>query len=199
MSRRGSNIYKRKDGRFEGRVPIGHREDGKLKYSYVYARTLAEVKEKMNAKRMIPEKNTPKRNRTVKEIAEEWLTDKKMTVKPASYSNYKRLLDNHVYPYIGGIRFSSLAKQKLNAWVAELLASGRKDKNGGISVKTAREILTIFKSICSYAHSEYGFDNPAENVRLPKAEMNVDNFAVLCDQERKKLEQYLLKGIQSKS
>lgn len=26
MPRRGSNIYKRKDGRFEGRVAIGHKE-----------------------------------------------------------------------------------------------------------------------------------------------------------------------------
>ena len=47
MPRRGSNIYKRKDGRFEGRVPIGHKEDGSLKYKFLYARTLSEVKEKM--------------------------------------------------------------------------------------------------------------------------------------------------------
>ena len=47
MLRRGSNIYKRKDGRFEGRVPIGHKEDGSLKYKFLYARTLSEVKEKM--------------------------------------------------------------------------------------------------------------------------------------------------------
>ena len=32
MARKGSNIYKRKDGRYEGRVPIGYKEDGKLKY-----------------------------------------------------------------------------------------------------------------------------------------------------------------------
>ena len=44
MPRRGSNIYKRKDGRFEGRVPIGHKEDGSLKYKFVYARTLSEVR-----------------------------------------------------------------------------------------------------------------------------------------------------------
>ena len=192
MPKRGSNIYKRKDGRFEGRVPIGYREDGKLKYCYVYARTLAEVKEKMNAKRMNSEKNTPKLKRTVEEIAEEWLADKKMTVKPASYSNYQRLLNNHVYPYIGGIRFSALTKQKLTAWVSELLVSGRKDKKGGVSVKTAREVLTIFKSVCTYSHSEYGFENPAENVRLPKIEKNIEEFAVLCEQERKQLEKYLL-------
>ena len=47
MARKGSNIYKRKDGRYEGRVPIGYKEDGKLKYKSVYDRTLSGVKEKM--------------------------------------------------------------------------------------------------------------------------------------------------------
>ena len=48
MAKRGSNIYKRKDGRFEGRVPIGYQDNGKIKYKSVYARTLSEVKEKMS-------------------------------------------------------------------------------------------------------------------------------------------------------
>ena len=46
MPRRGSNIYKRKDGRFEGRVAIGHKENGALRYKYVYAHTLSELKNK---------------------------------------------------------------------------------------------------------------------------------------------------------
>ena len=29
MAKRGSNIYKRKDGRFEGRVPVGYHDNGK--------------------------------------------------------------------------------------------------------------------------------------------------------------------------
>ncbi|XOQ44477.1 MAG: MORN repeat protein [Clostridium sp.] len=41
MPRRGENIYKRKDGRWEGRV-LNY--DGK--YKYVYAKTYKEVKEK---------------------------------------------------------------------------------------------------------------------------------------------------------
>ena len=52
MARKGSNIYKRKDGRYEGRVPIGYKENGKLKYKSIYDRTLSGVKEKM-----IPDKN----------------------------------------------------------------------------------------------------------------------------------------------
>ena len=45
MSRRGENIYKRKDGRWEGR----YKPDGiSGKYKYVYAHTYKETKEKLN-------------------------------------------------------------------------------------------------------------------------------------------------------
>lgn len=40
------NIYKRKDGRFEGRIPLGYDDKGKIKYRYLYAKSLAEIKEK---------------------------------------------------------------------------------------------------------------------------------------------------------
>lgn len=41
------NIYKRKDGRFEGRIPFGRDDNGNLKYRYLYSRSLAQLKEKM--------------------------------------------------------------------------------------------------------------------------------------------------------
>ena len=45
MSRRGENIYKRKDGHWEGR----YKPDGfSGKYKYVYAHTYKETKEKLN-------------------------------------------------------------------------------------------------------------------------------------------------------
>ena len=46
MAKRESNIYLRKDGRYEGRVVIGYTESGKNRYKSVYARTLAEVKQR---------------------------------------------------------------------------------------------------------------------------------------------------------
>ncbi len=36
MARRGENIYKRKDGRYEGRYVIGLKENGGTKFGYIY-------------------------------------------------------------------------------------------------------------------------------------------------------------------
>ena len=46
MPRRGENIYKRKDGRWEGRY-IKCRINGNARYGYVYARSYKEVKDKL--------------------------------------------------------------------------------------------------------------------------------------------------------
>lgn len=44
MARRGENIYKRKDGRWEGRYKNGFKSDGKTKYSSIYGKSYAEVR-----------------------------------------------------------------------------------------------------------------------------------------------------------
>ena len=41
------NIYHRRDGRWEGRISRGKKENGKRKYQYVIARTKEAVVEKM--------------------------------------------------------------------------------------------------------------------------------------------------------
>lgn len=46
MPRRGENIRRRKDGRWEARYPSGITETGAKKYTSVYGRTYQEVKKK---------------------------------------------------------------------------------------------------------------------------------------------------------
>lgn len=48
MSKKGENIYKRKDGRWEARYIKNHDFNGKAKYGYCYAKTYHEVKVKVN-------------------------------------------------------------------------------------------------------------------------------------------------------
>ena len=45
MSKKGENIYKRKDGRWEGRYIRLYNENGKAKYGYVYGLSLIHISE----------------------------------------------------------------------------------------------------------------------------------------------------------
>ena len=51
MSKKGENIYKRKDGRWEGRYIRSYGENGKPRYGYVYAATYREVKQKLEERK----------------------------------------------------------------------------------------------------------------------------------------------------
>ena len=47
MSRKGENIYKRKDGRWEGRYKKGTADNGKIIYGSCYGKSYREVKVKL--------------------------------------------------------------------------------------------------------------------------------------------------------
>ena len=51
MSRKGENIYKRKDNRWEGRYVKGYAEDGSIKYGYIYASSYMQAKERLQKAR----------------------------------------------------------------------------------------------------------------------------------------------------
>lgn len=51
MARRGENIYKRKDGRYEGRYVIGKNADNRTRFGYVYAASYAEVKARLTERK----------------------------------------------------------------------------------------------------------------------------------------------------
>lgn len=65
------NVYYRKDGRWEGRIPRGKRKDGKRKYQYVFAKTREDVVDKIAEIRR-NEQNSGKCHKTVEALFDEW-------------------------------------------------------------------------------------------------------------------------------
>ena len=54
MARKGENIYRRKDGRWEGRYIADRAKDGRARYRSVYAKSYSQVKQKLQeAKEMV--------------------------------------------------------------------------------------------------------------------------------------------------
>ena len=102
MAKRGSNIYKRKDGRFEGRVPVGYRDNGKIKYKSVYAITLSEVKEKMTEVYSIKQNlNVSAIKLTVASAADQWLSSAKLRVRSQAMQIMKILFQSTFSQFLG--------------------------------------------------------------------------------------------------
>lgn len=189
MAKRGSNIYKRKDGRFEGRVPVGYQDNGRIKYKSVYAKTLSEVKEKMSEVHSIKQKQSVSAIKlTVREAAEQWLSSAKLRVKESSYANYVNIVNKHILPILGGELMMNLTTNKLNDFINFKLTSGRLNGQGGLSAKSVRDIMTVYRSIENYAAREYGLRET--HFTMPKTQNK--QTSVLTSAERKRLETHLL-------
>ncbi len=98
MSRKGENIYKRKDGRWEARYIKEHRINGRIHYGYCYGKTYHEARDKVNQARyalmndqLLPVRG--KRNRFA-DYCNEWLYLKRSSVKPSTFVKYTTILKN---------------------------------------------------------------------------------------------------------
>ena len=192
MAKKGINIYKRKDGRFEGRVHVGYKADDSKKYKSVYGRTLSEVKDKMTLLYSVKSENsTLKLKLTVREAAEEWLNAARLRVKESSYVNYANIVNKHILPILGGAYIASLTTSKINEFISSKLTSGKLSGKGGLSAKSVRDIMTVYRSIERYVYTEYGIRET--NFTMPKTYSQKTD--ILNISERKSLESYLVKNM----
>ena len=85
--RTGQNIYKRRDGRWEARVFLGKKANGRPNFKYLYASTYREVLlQKNNYEKTISLKNTQLlSNALFSDAAYSWLLNSARHWKPATY------------------------------------------------------------------------------------------------------------------
>ena len=151
MAKKGENIYRRKDGRWEGRCISGRKPDGSAKYASVYGKSYREVKallEKRKGERIHP---IPPCNLTVKLLMENWLSLRVTVVKESTYQRYETLINCHILPHLGGVRVNSLNAQMISEYILNLQNEGRIDGKGGLSEKTICDVLCVFRSAIKFA------------------------------------------------
>lgn len=190
--RTGENIYKRKDGRWEGRYKDGYKPDGSAKYSSVYGKTYSEAKAKIEAVKRAEKPHQKSVNIKLCDVALEWLETAKIGVKESTYALYRRNVENHIIPHIGGLKLSQVTSQRLTAFVGDLLTRGRCDGKGGLSPNTVQDICTLMGSILEYAKKEYkaNVSLEAPTVKAPEKEMRVLSLT-----EQQRLENYLFSNM----
>ncbi len=195
MARRGENIYKRKDGRWEGRYIKGQDIFGKAKYGYVYAKTYMEVKEKLNEIKTQPlnVNINPENAKTVEQMCFIWLDEIKSQLKSSSYVKYYNIVNNHIIPYIGKYKIQFLDTATIRRFTDEKLTHGRIDGTGGLSPKTVKDYLSVIKLIIDYA-SNIGICCNV-NFDLINIKSCDNNIEVLSATQRKALSHYLINNI----
>ena len=174
MSKRGENIYKRKDGRWEGRYLHSHNADGKTKFGYVYARSYREVKEKLNlAKQGITEK--AEKSRLFGSFCDDWLTLSRNRVKESTFVKYYNTVNRHIKPHFGEYYPKEVTSLAVEGFTSLLLS-------GGLSAKTVKDILIVLQAIYKYCQEETGIRGV--NIVFPKEERKETRVMTLAEQQR---------------
>jgi len=175
MARRGKGIYRRKDGRWEGRYFL----DGK--YKSVYGHSYGEVKAKLEVpKPQQKEKKDHKAGQAVlwPAVCDEWLVQKKLCLKQSSFAQYSCIVRKHILPYWSR---QNMTSQSMNDYIKALSAR--------LSPKTVRDILGVFMQIIRFAEKKHMMYIDMGDISKPKLQQG--NLPVLSPDEQRRLTIYL--------
>lgn len=176
MAKRGLNIYKRKDGRWEGRYKSSFAADGKVRYISVYGKSYTAVKELLEKKRVEVLNSTVCQCKcTFGEIIEKWFADVRNRVKNSTLSNYDMKLKKHILPYYANIKYEHLTADSLNDFISGKFAER-------LSAKYISDIVVLIKSAAKFAQRRYGYVNRIEAVTLPKKLKNNEKMLSAAEQ-----------------
>ena len=168
MSKRGENIYKRKDGRWEGRYVKCRTPQGKIQYGYVYGKSYSEAKAKLKENASTPIRasiNQMAQFTLYGEILKAWLLSAKNRVKESTISRYNHIVQRHIQPFLGNYQISEIGAALLEEYIDYLLQHGRLDGSGGLSPKSVADIIVVIKSSMRYAQENGYRINCSTNVK----------------------------------
>ena len=94
-------VRKREDGRWEGRIVIGHKQNGDSIFRHVYAKTQKELLDKLH--RNIEDYHdvdlTEDSRMTLGEWLDRWMAEYKAdTVRPGTLRGYRTLTEQYIKP-----------------------------------------------------------------------------------------------------
>ena len=168
-------VRKRDDGRWEGRIVVGHEENGDSIFRYIYADTQKELTAKLRQNIDIYQgiDLTEQSRMTLAEWLEQWLGQMSATLRSSTLEHYRKDLTNHVKPYLGQKMLTQVTATDLRKLYDTLKKNGRvKSRPGqsrGLSGTTVHGIHTTLHHALKAA-VEQGLIpiNPADEVEPPK-------------------------------
>lgn len=182
MPRHGENIYKRKDGRYEGRYVIGKNEKGQTKFGYIYGRKYTDVRNRLLMKKA---EQCPLHANvlhfppvTLREWMRRWLASEVLhSVKPSSYQTYLCQTQKHILPALGSSYLHLLTPEVLRAFLADL-----QDQN--LAPATVKGIYRLLSSALQ-SGVEIGLvaHNPCDRVRQPAAKRSRQRVLTTKEQQ----------------
>ena len=169
-------VRKRDDGRWEGRIVVGHKDNGDSIFRYISAPTQKELSAKL---RQLTESYkgvdlTEESNMSLSVWLDKWLDEyMAATLRPSTLNGYRRSLELHVKPHLGNKALSKITATDLRSLYRTLQETGRvRPRDGqspGLSARTVHGIhTTLHHALKTATEQNLIPNNPAAEVDPPK-------------------------------
>lgn len=200
MPRKGENIRKRKDGRWEGRFVRHEFSGSKSKSCSVYANSYKEVKEKLyQAKNQMLHQmdehvtqNSSSSAVLFANVAEDWLAYVLESRKYSTYVKYRRIYDKYVLDFLRGQNISDISQELVEREMANREQTAEEHT---ISVSLQKSIYCVMNQILSYASKKYHIAlNPLKREQ-PKGKTDTKPIQIFQTSEQQALLGFLQKDM----
>ncbi len=104
-------VRTRADGRWEGRIVAGHKEDGSPIFRSVFAKTQKELMQKLHSKieAFRDVELSEASNMTLGEWLDKWIRERMVfSVRESTLESYKSYAENYVKPRLGDMKISAV-------------------------------------------------------------------------------------------
>lgn len=148
MAKRGENIRRRKDGRWEGRYIKSRTSERKPVWGYVYGSAYADVKEILIRKKAEAGFYALSRTELIfRELAEQWLASIRVSIKESSFAHYQYTLRKYILPVLKDVRVSNLSENILEQ-AMQVIISPRNQEHRPLGHSSAKECLSMLSQNC---------------------------------------------------
>ena len=169
-------VRKREDGRWEGRIVVGHKKNGTPIFQHAYAHTQKELTEKLhqNIERYQDVELTEDSRMTLGEWLDRWLTEYKAgTVRPGTLKSYRCYIEYYIKPQLGDKQISLISQQDIQRMYRRLKTEGRihehPEMNHQLSDSMVRHIHSALHAALKDAVQAHVIPrNPTEGATAPK-------------------------------
>ena len=164
-------VRKREDGRWEGRIVVGHKENGDSIFRYVYADTQKELTAKLRQHIDIYQgvDLTEQSRMTLAEWLDQWLENIAGTIRPTTLARYQGAVRIHIDPHLGSKSITQVTGKDVQKLYDALASHGNQITGKGLASSTIRGIHSMLHEALDAAKQAGLIPwNPTEEISTPK-------------------------------
>jgi integrase len=182
LARRGENIYKRKDGRYEGRFIRGYQPGNKPIWGYIYGKQYYDVRRRLIQKKAESGDDPVLMKRIGSGSFEDWFSYwmdfvVKPRVKASTHACYLRTAQKHILPYFGKLQLAKLTSGEADLMTARMQVVG-------LSASTCKSAYRLFRAALDAACAEHLItENPVGKKTFRKDKMRKARVLTVYEQE----------------